>query len=691
MRRPKSGCTAGSFVNGLAVHRLWLLVLFSALWFTPAILSPSRAAGPPRAFFPLHAQLSRIFFPAKRTNGASTGSSSSQQLVEMEPTQPESLPSEPLPPSTINARQRPERRQRLQSGSLTEASVSSENHGARLPAQVDVSPDTPDVPPGGSMQQDLPTVDPAAGLSPQTTHLGAPWHFLRNQMRSAARKARSVSQSVTISENRVNRHHRDSLETRSPTFHTEPETGRLTARRQRLMTSPPHIDSDDGPGKGTAAPNRIQSGTFLVCRLLTTDMSAGHAELQKRLGARTGGTRNRLQAEECEHAHGAHFALQLGDRRQKFSRAPIEFALDATFPRETDVQFKSDISRKIVTLRRGRVLGVGSRCIVVEVMRVETGDKWALKAFVVPRHQFPTHGTPPPWDTFNKEAFAIQQLKHTVPVVVYRNLRFLVPTDVLTLQGDKTEALRNRHEIGPAFFATYLLFPLAEGSLSDVIEVMFPETKASNAVVLRDNEAQALGARLTFSLQIVRLTALLHGQGVVHGDLQAKSFFLCQDGSLFLGGFRHLVRAGDPYQSPRPETVGTRCTPPEVLTPPKNAKFTFSLNAWGVGCILYQLWCGVLPFDLSPKPETTTRVILPHLLTPPYLLKKRFGKGSNSASPAKFLRFRGCVQNMPVEMHDLIGRMLQENPRSRLLPTQAVGDPVFKRVEEQSLVQEVQI
>ncbi|KEP60799.1 UNVERIFIED_CONTAM: polo kinase [Hammondia hammondi] len=690
MRRSRSKYHVGTFVTGLAVQRLSLLGMCSPVWVTSAHSSPVNAAGVSPSFFFLHSKPPHDSPPNERTTGESSGSKASLEMMEMKPTQPESLVPNALAARRPNVRPLPEASglpSRLPP--WQETAFSPERGDTRDSARVSTPSGTPHVQPISSPKREaLSRLSPSP--VPKRTLRRTLSQFFRAWNRSGVPKSRASAQLPTVGrEQAVNRPHRASRLMSSSPSSSSRRAHRATRHRRRAATSPqPYARRDPAGPDDQTQRNWISERLSRAYNLVRRRLRTGYATLLRQLHSMTGKTPTapvQLPGQECVNVFGAHVARQVADWRQRMARTPLEFAVDAAFPRDKDISFKSDISRKSVTLRMGKVLGGGARCIVVEVTRVDTGDRWALKAFLVPRDLIGSPGTPPPWDAISEEAYAIKLLPHTVPAVVYRNLRFLVPADVLIYDGDGMEKLWNRRGMGSNFYTTYLLFPIAQGSLFDAVKAMFRDARRSNAEVSADEAARALAARASFSIQIIRLTALLHSHGVVHGDFQTKSFFLCQDGSLFLGRVRSLTRAGAPYRSPSSATDSPRCTPPEVLSPPENAAFTFSLNAWELGCILYQLWCEGLPFGLSPTPETPGKIVLPPVITSPYLQKKkRSGLAGTSARPVKHLVFTGCVKNMPVEMRNLIRRLLQKDPHKRLLPTEMLRDPVFQNLEEQS-------
>ncbi|RQX66682.1 polo kinase [Toxoplasma gondii CAST] len=690
MRRSRSKYHVGTFVTGLAVQRLTLLGMYSAVWVTSAHSSPVNSATVSPSFFFLHSKPPHGFPPNERTTGESSGSNASIELMEMQPTQPESLS-----PTAMAAR-RPNVPPLPEASGLPsrlppwqETPFSPGKGDTQDSAQVSTPSGTPRVQPISSPKREAlfrmsPPPVPKRSLRRTLSQ------YFRARKHSGVPNPRASAQLPTVDrEQAVNRPHRASRLMKSSPSSASHQAHGAAPHRRRAATSPqPRTGRDPAGPVDRTLRNWISDRLSRAYRHVRSRLRAGYARLLRQLHSMTEKIPTppvQLPGQECVNVFGAHVARQVADWRQQMGRTSLEFAVDAAFPRDKDILFKSYISRKSVTLRMGKVLGGGARSIVVEVTRVDTGDRWALKAFLVPRDVIGSPGTPPPWDAISEEAHAIKLLPHTVPAVVYRNLRFLVPADVLIYEGDGMEKLWNRRGTGSNFYTTYLLFPIAQGSLLDAVRAMFRDARRGNAEVSDGEAARTLAANVSFSIQIIRLTALLHSHGVVHGDFQTKSFFLCQDGSLFLGRVRSLTRVGAPYRSPSSATDSPRCTPPEVLSPPENAAFTFSLNAWELGCILYQLWCGGLPFGLSPTPETPGKIVLPPVITSPYLqTKKRSGLAGTSTRPVKHLVFTGCVKNMPVEMRQLIRRLLQEDPHKRLLPTEILRDPVFQKLEEQS-------
>lgn len=163
------------------------------------------------------------------------------------------------------------------------------------------------------------------------------------------------------------------------------------------------------------------------------------------------------------------------------------------------------------------------------------------------------------------------------------------------------------------------------------------------------------GARLRRVLSVVRRRcaplAYLHGEGMVHHDLKPENVLVRPDGQPIIVDFGLASRFGggaggeDGWSREILEatTGGSGTIPymaPELL---RGDLVDARTDLYAVGCILYELLTARVPFADHPLRE----MVLAHLREPP--------------RPPREL-----VAGLPPAVDDLIGRLLEKNPRNRL-------------------------
>ena len=101
---------------------------------------------------------------------------------------------------------------------------------------------------------------------------------------------------------------------------------------------------------------------------------------------------------------------------------------------------------------------------------------------------------------------------------------------------------------------------------------------------------------VALALPIARALAHAHSQGVIHRDLKPSNVLFGADGHVLVGdfGLARLVASGETTIT----TTGTRLGSPEYWSPEQAAGEPASekTDLYALGCLLYQLATGVLPF-----------------------------------------------------------------------------------------------
>nr|CEL71800.1 TPA: cAMP-dependent protein kinase [Toxoplasma gondii VEG] len=233
-----------------------------------------------------------------------------------------------------------------------------------------------------------------------------------------------------------------------------------------------------------------------------------------------------------------------------------------------------------------------------------------------------------------------------------RRLRLLAPIETLVYRRDGDSA--DQSEGRPV-----VLVPKASSSLVDVINFL----RSGDASAF-DDQAKKI-VLLGATVQLIQLLAALHTRKVVHGKLEPKSVLLFSHGLLYLSDLGRARRQGERFTTSRPSRYGA----PEVLEHPETP-YTYSRDAYSLGIILFELWCGRLPFDLgTPGVDSSEKLENSHPATLYQTVRNLDQR----------LSFDVCPSDMPESVKTLIRKFLTRRRWTRLVPQAALRDANFRR------------
>lgn len=134
----------------------------------------------------------------------------------------------------------------------------------------------------------------------------------------------------------------------------------------------------------------------------------------------------------------------------------------------------------------------------------------------------------------------------------------------------------------------YMFMELAHGgTLLDVIQRKQEEGHAACTV----DEARFYVA------EIIAALAFIHSEGVIHRDLKPENILVMESGHMQLTDFGTALDTAKPEQES--DFVGTpEYVSPEVL---HDQPATAAADLWGIGCILFQLLVGTVPFTAASE------------------------------------------------------------------------------------------
>ncbi|PHJ17199.1 rhoptry kinase family protein rop32 [Cystoisospora suis] len=236
------------------------------------------------------------------------------------------------------------------------------------------------------------------------------------------------------------------------------------------------------------------------------------------------------------------------------------------------------------------------------------------------------------------------------------------------------------------------LYPLAQASVKDLVE----------------NYDLPVDVKLELARQMVYVVARLHARGVVHMDLKLGHFLVDRDGYLFLADFSTAEKITEGEQSMENACASSSggggaslaTLSPEQLScwlPPafsssfknpkendeekdKNKKKTtppfypsMSVDSWGLGVSLLQLWCGEIPFRVPSTVEKMSQLAVARYLSE--LHRRHHGRLDLSTCP------EGDISHP--DLKQLVEGLLAYEAPKRWLPldivftSPLVADPSF--------------
>ncbi|MDH3269906.1 MAG: protein kinase [Gemmatimonadota bacterium] len=181
--------------------------------------------------------------------------------------------------------------------------------------------------------------------------------------------------------------------------------------------------------------------------------------------------------------------------------------------------------------------------------------------------------------------------------------------------------------------------------------------------------------RLALFLELCSTVAYAHRNLVVHRDIKPGNVLVTEDRRVKLldFGVAKLLDVGNEREATR---AGTRIFTPSYASPEqlRGERVTTATDIYQLGVLLYELLCGVAPFDVSTlTPADAARVVGEEVPPPPSSRKER-GLGSDTlgdpTSPTRTLRrVRG-------DLDRIVLKCLEKAPSRRYGTADALSDDI---------------
>jgi eukaryotic-like serine/threonine-protein kinase len=179
-----------------------------------------------------------------------------------------------------------------------------------------------------------------------------------------------------------------------------------------------------------------------------------------------------------------------------------------------------------------------------------------------------------------------------------------------------------------------------------------------------DDNLLDLRARITLFLDLCDAVAYAHRRLVLHRDLKAGNVLVDTDGRARLLDFG-IAKSFDAAAPARDTTAGQnffslRAAAPEQI---RGAATTVATDVYGLGCLLYELLSGRLPFELVDTGEDLLRRIVE---TPAPFMSTAVTSGTASVAPQRGFGDAATLANaLRGDLDLIVARTLRKDPAER--------------------------
>ncbi|PHJ16488.1 rhoptry kinase family protein rop32 [Cystoisospora suis] len=321
-----------------------------------------------------------------------------------------------------------------------------------------------------------------------------------------------------------------------------------------------------------------------------------------------------------------------------------------------------------VWLRRGRVLGLGTKSIYFEVGATEGTDfPYAAKLLLLDNNTVDLARVLSDPD-YVEQARTVSEKEISRRMLLEFSVRKLVAED------DPLTLLSKYGLLVPLCWGCVTgldndLMPLGKQLAASRFLVIYPRMASSMSELPFDR--LSLSAKVVLTTQCLRLMAKFHRLGYAHQDISPENFMLDFEGRVYLRKFRRAGKLGSKPELPSvPENpVYLDCETAIALIRPqeKNVSCTRQRDSWALGITLFTVWCGHLPYGLSElqhgDPERKVRSVALLSFIRPHLEDYY----SKSCHP------------VPEEVRELLWSLLRLRASDRLSPERACSNNALFR------------
>jgi serine/threonine protein kinase len=176
--------------------------------------------------------------------------------------------------------------------------------------------------------------------------------------------------------------------------------------------------------------------------------------------------------------------------------------------------------------------------------------------------------------------------------------------------------------------------------------------------LLRQSERLSWGEVASCAKQVCSALQHAHNNGIIHRDLKPGNLFLTKDGTVKLGDFGIARDTHDADLTLTGFTVGTHAymSPEQIVG---EEPITGKADLYSLGCVLFELLTGHTPFEGSN-------------------FSQLFEKHLRQNAP----RVRDFVGDCPLELDQIIAKLLEKKPDDRPFNARAVQAVMMKLLEQ---------
>ena len=176
--------------------------------------------------------------------------------------------------------------------------------------------------------------------------------------------------------------------------------------------------------------------------------------------------------------------------------------------------------------------------------------------------------------------------------------------------------------------------------------------------LLRQSERLSWAEVASCARQVCSALQHAHNNGIIHRDLKPGNLFLTKDGKVKLGDFGIARDTYDADLTLDGFTVGTHAymSPEQIVG---DEPITGKADLYSLGCVLFEMLTGHTPFEGSN-------------------FSQLFEKHLRQAAP----KVRDYVGDCPIELEQVITKLLEKKPEDRPFNARAVQAVMMKLLEE---------
>ncbi|PVZ97267.1 hypothetical protein BB558_006778 [Smittium angustum] len=180
-------------------------------------------------------------------------------------------------------------------------------------------------------------------------------------------------------------------------------------------------------------------------------------------------------------------------------------------------------------------------------------------------------------------------------------------------------------------------------------------------VIKKDEYLKAEEVR-TIALQLISGLMVIHYKGVIHHDLKSRNILLGSDGKIKICDFGLSI----PLKNNNEETYVDKLkgTPPYMAPELFSKKsYSYKIDFWSLGVILYEIFVGKLPFDGDSAEKIRKKILENEVVWPKVI---------------------------PTQLKDFLNKLLQKNQNDRMSWEELVNHPFLfsEETEEEMLLRE---